>query len=49
MVTNWASSRGHIGLTGAPCGGGAAGLIWAQASTLGAQTPNSAAQANIRV
>src|SRR5665213_4050643 len=48
MVANWASSRGHIGLSGgAPCGGGAGGFICAEASTLSAPTPNSTAQAKI--
>src|SRR5258707_9277397 len=47
MVASCASSRGHIGLTGAPCGGGAAGFICAQASTLSALAPSSAAQARI--
>ena len=53
MVANCASSRGHIGLTGAPVprppcgGGGAGGFICAEASTLSAPAPISAAPAKI--
>jgi hypothetical protein len=49
MVANCASSRGHIGLTAAPCDGGGPGLICAEASTLSATAPNSAAQAKIHL
>jgi hypothetical protein len=47
MVANCASSRGHIGLTGAPCccGGGGAGIC-AQASTLSAPTPRAQRRPN---
>src|SRR6185437_12081970 len=48
MVANCASSRGHIGLTGAPCCcGGAPGLVCARASTQTTLTPTSAAKAKI--
>jgi hypothetical protein len=49
MVASCASSLGHIGLTAAPCDGGGPGFICAEASTLSATTPNSAAQTKIHL
>src|SRR5277367_1036238 len=44
MVANWASSRGHIGLVAAPCGGGG-GLVCATASAPNSMAVRSTAQA----
>src|SRR5258708_34743746 len=52
MVANCASSRGHIGLVAAPCGGGGGapgGVVWGEAPTLRAPGPSSAAQAKIQL
>src|SRR6185295_7661678 len=51
IVASWASRRGQIGLTGAPCpGGGPGGLfICAEATPPNESAPSRAAQAMIRL